>query len=227
MSLRELAKRRLPYRARQGLKYIYGAIPLRIRYGKVFWQTYNFLQESQWWSRKKLDEYQMQQLEKLLRHAYKNVPYYRRVFDERGLKPKNIQDFEDLRKLPCLTRGIIQENLPDLVAQNYPRSKLQYGTTGGSTGIPLEFYWERGATDSKEQAFIIMLWNRVGFRTADRCVLLRGNVVQSARKGKFWEYDPLNKNLILSSYHMTDELLPNYIAKIRRLGQILSKLIPQ
>lgn len=44
---------------RQGLEYIYGAIPLSIRYGRVFRETYAFLQESQWWSREKLEEYQM------------------------------------------------------------------------------------------------------------------------------------------------------------------------
>jgi len=215
MSLRELAKRRLPYPAKQGLKYIYSAIPARFRYGKVFWDTYNFLQESQWWSRKKLEEYQMQQLSRLLRHAYENVPYYRRVFDERGLKPNVIQDFNDLRKLPYLTKGIIRENLRDLVARNYPRSKLEYVTTGGSTGIPLGFYWKRDVTDLKEWAFVITLWSRVGFELGNRCVVLRGNVVRSVNKGKFWEYDPLKKDLIISSYHMTDELLPNYIVKIR------------
>ena len=218
MSLRELAKRRFPSPAKQGLKYIYSAIPPRLRYGKIFWDTYNFLQESQWWNKEKLEEYQMQQLSRLLRHAYENVPYYRRAFDERAIKPKDVQDFHDLRKLPYLTRGIIRENLPDLVARNYPKSKLEYVTTGGSTGIPLGFYWERGVTNPKEHAFIRMLWNRVGYRTANRCVVLRGYTVQSARKGKFWRYDPLNKNLILSSFHMTNELLPDYVAKIREFG---------
>ncbi|GAH06614.1 unnamed protein product, partial [marine sediment metagenome] len=88
------------------------------------------------------------------------------------------------------------------------KSKLQYGTTGGSTGIPLGFYHEKGVSEAKERAFIITLWHRVNFKMDDRCVVLRGNVVHSANKGKFWEYDPLNKYLILSSYHMTDETLP-------------------
>lgn len=86
MSLRELAKRRLPYPAKQVLKDIYGAIPPRFRCDRVFWPTYNFLQESQWWSWEELQGYQMQQLEKLLKHAYENVPYYRKVFDERVVK---------------------------------------------------------------------------------------------------------------------------------------------
>jgi phenylacetate-CoA ligase len=58
-------------------------------------------------------------------------------------------------------------------------------------------------------------WNRVGYKFGDKCIVLRGNVVESAAKGKFWEYDPVNKNLILSSYHLTDENMPKYIKKIR------------
>ena len=204
----------LPHPLKQGLKYAYGTIPPSIRYGKVFRETYAFLQVSQWWSREQLEEYQLEQLSKLLHHAYENVPYYRRVFDERGLKPKDIQDFKDLQQLPYLTKEIIQNNLPDLVARNYPKSKLQYVTTGGSTGIPMGFYHEKNGI-ANEWAFMLTQWTRVGFKIGDRCVVLRGNVVDSASKGKFWEYDPVNKNLILSSYHLTDENMPKYIKKIR------------
>ena len=200
---------------KQCLKYAYSAIPFDIRHGEAFRETYKFLQESQWWSCERLEEYQLAQLRKLLNHAYENVPYYRRVFDERGLKPDDIQDLKDLQQLPYLTKEIIQENLPDLVARNYPKSKLKYVTTGGSTGIPLGFYHEKGVSNAKEWAFMTMQWNRVGYKFGDKCIVLRGNVVECASKGKFWEYDPLNKNLILSSYHITDETLPKYIAKIR------------
>ncbi len=215
MSIQNLAKK-LPYPIKQSFKHIYGAIPPYIRYGKVFWETYNFLQESQWWSRGKLEEYQIQQLSKLLHHAYENVPYYRKVFDERGLKPKDIQGFDDLKKLPYLTKESIQGNLSNLIARNYPKSKFQYVTTGGSTGIPLGFYHERGVSEKKELAFILTQWQRVGFEIGDKCVVLRGNVVSSSGRGKFWEYDQVDKNLILSSYHMTDEMLPKYIEKMRQ-----------
>lgn len=200
---------------KQCLKYAYGAIPFSIRYGKVFRETREFLQESQWWSRERLEEYQLVQLSKLLDHAYENVPYYRRVFDERGLKPKDIQDFKDLQQLPYLTKETIRENLPDLVARNYPKSKLQYATTGGSTGIPLGFYHEKGVSNEKEWAFMTAQWNRVGYQFGDKCIVLRGHVVECASKGKLWKYDPINKNLILSSYHISDETLPKYIARIR------------
>jgi phenylacetate-CoA ligase len=80
----------LPYPLKQGLKYVYGVIPLHIHYGKVFRETYALLQKSQWWSKEQLEEYQLEQLSKLLQHAYENVPYYRRVFDKNRIGTKRI-----------------------------------------------------------------------------------------------------------------------------------------
>jgi phenylacetate-CoA ligase len=139
----------LPYPVKQGAKYIYGAIPPRFRYGKAFWDTYNFLQESQWWSREQLEKYQMQQLEKLLKHAYENVPYYRRVFDERGLKPKDIQNFDDLRKLPYLTKDTFKQHFHELIAKNVKLKNLPISHASGTTGKPLQFLLQRN--DNLEQ----------------------------------------------------------------------------
>jgi len=215
MNLKNFAEEHLPYPIKQGLKYIYGAIPPRIRYGKVFWDTYNFLQESQWWSREKLEEYQMQQLEKLLKHAYENVPYYRRVFDERGLKPKDIQDFDDLRKLPYLTKDNVRKNLKDLIARNISKEEMEYVTTGGTSGKPLGLYIEK-RTNLIRMAFEWREWNWMGYKFGDRCVVLRGNVVKREENGEpaWWEYDRDNNYLILSTYDMTEENLPKYIKKI-------------
>ena len=215
-------KKKIPYPLKQGLKYIYGCLPLPIRYGKVFRETYNFLQESQWWSKEKLEEYQMQQLSRLLHHAYKNVPYYKRIFDERGLKPKDIITIDDLRKLPYLTKDIIRKNLSDLIAQNYPHSKLHYVTTGGSTGIPLGLYWEKGVTDPKEWAFVWRQWNWAGYKFGEKRVVLRGNIINRFKNGKrqWWEYHPTDNALILSSYDMTEENLPKYVEKINKFKPV-------
>ncbi len=162
-----------------------------------------------------MEEYQFRHLTKLLNHAYESVPHYRRMFDERALKPKNIQDFGDLRKLPFLTKEIIRDNLRDLIASNYPPHRLEYVTTGGSTGVPLGFYYEKDISRVHEWAFIKTQWDRVGYRFRDKCAVIKGNVVESASRGKFWEYALLGRWLIMSSYHMTDNTLPGYIKKMR------------
>ncbi len=60
--MRDLIRKSPPW-IKKPIKYVYGLIPYEKRLRKVFWDTYNFLQESQWWIKEQLEEYQIGQLE--------------------------------------------------------------------------------------------------------------------------------------------------------------------
>lgn len=196
------------------IRLLYFSIPDEIRYGSFFRKKYKLLGESQWWSKEQHEEYQMTQLKKLLNHAYENVPYYTNVFDKRGIKPKDIKSFEDLKKLPYLTKEIIQENLEDLIAKNYNRKSLTYTTTGGSTGKPMGFYIDSKFDKPNEWAFVTNLWNRADYDVTklNRCVILRGNVPNN----DLYEYK--GRDLILSSYQLTNENVKKYIELIEKFN---------
>jgi phenylacetate-CoA ligase len=181
-----------------------------------FRSKYKFLQASQWWSKEQLEEYQLSQLNKLLEHAYDNVPYYTKVFDEHGLTPRDVWDYEDLERLPLLTKETIRSKFSELKATNYPSQKFEYVTTGGSTGVPLGFYYEKGVSRAKEWAFIRTLWGRVGYRFSHKCVVLKGARIKSAETGKYWETALARRWLVLSSYHITEDNAPRYIDTIAR-----------
>jgi phenylacetate-CoA ligase len=204
------------------LEWISGANPLTVKAlslvpsYRIYRETYTLLGKSQWWSREELAAYQAEALSRLLDHAYENVPYYRRVFDDRGLVPEDIQTPADLRLLPFLTKEIVQTNLPDLKARNYPESAFEYVRTSGSTGTPMGFYYEKGASRAREWAFMKTQWDRVGYRFADKCVVLRGHVVDPASDGTYWKRALFGRWLVMSSHQMTEETLPAYIQEIRR-----------
>ena len=181
----------------------------------VFMKTYLFLKRSQTWSKEKLEQYQTTKLRELIDHAYQNVPYYTRLFDENGIKPEDIKELSDLEKIPFLTKELVRENVNDLKAKKFPEKSFEYVTTGGSTGIPLGFYYEKGKSRAIEWAFMKTQWDRVGYHFSDRTVILRGSIIPSAVKGVFWQKAFFNRWLLLSSYHMTDENLLLYIEKIR------------
>ncbi len=101
------------------------------------------LEKTQWWPRDKILELQNQRLRQLIRHAYNNVPYYRRIFEERALKPDDIASSRDLAKLPILTKELIRKNSDQLMARGFPAKEVVPGRTGGSTGEPLAFYSTR------------------------------------------------------------------------------------
>lgn len=205
-----------PQWLRQLAGCLYKRIPPSIRYGRACMECANLLRQSQWWPKEKLAEYQWRQLETLLEHAYKNVPYYRRIFDERRLRPRDIQDFDDYRKIPFLTKQIIRDNFQELIAQDYPQSSGLRVETGGSTGEPLVLLYEKGVSRLKDGAFVTAVWRRVGYESGDRLAVLEHHAVASASKGTLWTYEPIKNRLVLSIYHMTDNTMPKYLDKMKQ-----------
>ena len=194
----------------------YRKIPLSLRYGKVFCEYQKLLSESKLWTPEKITEYQWSKINKILDHAYQNVPYYNLLFEEQNIRLKDIQSFEDFKRIPFLTKDIIRNNLNSLTARNLNKSKFLYVNTGGSSGVPLGLYYQKGTTRSKELAFLLEIWKQAGYQFGDRIAVLRGNVIYSLKKNKFWQYDPIKNRMILSSFHMIKENLSKYIDQIRR-----------
>lgn len=202
----------LPHPLKQGLKYIGGAVPPPIRHGPAFNRQRALLKESQWWSREELERWQAEQLRRVLRGAYDRVPYYNRLFKKLGLKAEDLAHPEIFKKIPFLDKEIVLKNLPDLIATGHRR--MIYVTTGGTSGNQLKIYADP-ASRVRELAFIYDLWSRVGYNSHSRRAVLRGKVVRTDHYHRTWKYDPWRKELLLSTYDMTDENLALYLEKIR------------
>ena len=194
------------------IKRLYAAIPFPIRMGRVYRDARRFLRKSERWSEVQLTEYQSEQLCLLLRHAYENVPYYRKIFEERGLKPGDIRRPEDLIKLPTLTRADVKQNYDALVARNVPRYAMHYHPTGGTTGEPLGFLMSNSGYFT-EWAFIHDMWSRVGFDYWCIRLALR----EFPFGDKPWYYDPLYAELRISTLAMNDANLRECLLKAQRL----------
>ena len=193
------------------LKRVYSLVPLEKRMGKEYWKLKRFLQESQWWDRERIDAWQLQKLQEMVQHAYNNVPKYKVLCNDARIKPKDLNTIEDIRLLPLITKEMLKNNLPDFTDQTIPKWKLNYDTTSGSTGIPLGFY-KTDVNIWMENAFIHSGWERVGWKLGDISAVLRGGFIGS--ENRIWKMDTFQRTLELSSYHLTEETYPKYIAKI-------------
>jgi phenylacetate-CoA ligase len=88
--------------------------------------------------REEIVAFQNKQLCRLVNHAYENVPYYRKLFDRNGIKPKNIQSAGDLSTIPITSKKDLQL-LPaeEVVARGVDPKNLIARRTSGSSGEPL------------------------------------------------------------------------------------------
>ncbi len=114
---------------------------------------------------------QLAHLVALTERVYKNVPFYRKKFEEAGVKPADIQSLDDIAKLPFTTKDELRETYPyGLLA--VPESEvLEVHTSSGTTGTPVV-----DAYTKKD----IEIWSDAMARTLAMAGAGAGDVVQNA-----------------------------------------------
>jgi phenylacetate-CoA ligase len=130
------------------------------------------LERTQWWPRHRVLALQQERLSRLTEFAYRNTSYYRSMFENRGLNPRDMRGPEDLAKLPVLTKQLVRGNFAGLVAQRFPEKERMLRSTGGSTGEPLSFYRTRDDFYGWGSAAELRAYGWAGYRVGDKCALL-------------------------------------------------------
>jgi len=186
------------------------------RYMGPFWIRRQWLKKTQWLSKSELEEIQLKLLKKLINHCYNTVPYYRQLMDERAIKTQDINTLEDIQKFPILTKQDVLNAGDSLISTKYPRWMIRKATTGGTTGTPLIIYRDIFSIGN-EHAFVRRQWDWAGINFSDRCAYLTGRLIvrPDQRKGKLYAYDPVMKELILSTYHLSPETAKEFISAMK------------
>lgn len=153
---------------------------------------------------------------KLFRLAYTKSPFYNQLYQNAGIQLEDIQNLEDIRKLPIITKDMILDHTEELLTTN--KWKMIKSHTSGTTGTPLQVFIPY-STMWKWQAYLNYYRKGCGFDYGkDRIVSLRGHL---DRKTSYL-YIPLSKTLYLSSYNLNDNTISDYI---KRINEICPKAI--
>ena len=82
---------------------------------------------------------QLHRLQSSLRHAYENVPHYRRAFDTAGVHPDDCRDLSDLAGFPTTAKADLRANYPfgmfAVPRERISRIHASSGTTGQPTVV--------------------------------------------------------------------------------------------
>ncbi|MBQ5820909.1 MAG: phenylacetate--CoA ligase [Clostridia bacterium] len=81
-----------------------------------------------------LKKLQSEKLVKQVKHVYENVPYYRALMDEKGVKPEDIHGIEDLHLLPFLTKSDLRDAYPYGLLAVPLEDCVRIQSTSGTTG---------------------------------------------------------------------------------------------
>lgn len=85
-------------------------------------------------SREDMKKLQSEKLVKQVKHVYENVPYYKNLMDEKGVKPEDIKGIDDLHKLPFLTKADLRDAYPYGLLAKPLKDCVRIHSTSGTTG---------------------------------------------------------------------------------------------
>lgn len=150
-------------------------------------------------------DYQACLLEKTIDNALNNVPYYKKL----GISRPNIHEF------PVLERSSIALNPEKFTSSKYINKKLKVIYTGGSSGTPLAVYLSN-TVRQKSYAFWSRFYGSFDYKIGQKRATFLGRKLQRMEDNTppFWRYNILDKQLLFSTFHMTDKVLPSYVEKL-------------
>lgn len=124
--------------------------------------------------RAELEKDQLRDLKEIVKFAYENAPYYKRSFDEAGVKPEDIKTLEDIRKFPFITKTTQRDTqgvgsfLGELAAVD-EEDVVFVSTSSGSTGVPTMSPFTKQDFDEFQDTESRWFW-QIGMRPKDRYV---------------------------------------------------------
>ena len=171
---------------------------------------------------------QYKKLRKQIYFAWKNIPFYREYWTKNGFSPEQFLSLDDVKKIPFIDKNIVREHYEEMLPRNCNRKKLTLATTGGTTGMPMQFYIDNYKARAKELVF--QLYREYRFwhcwRFIDKVAILRGRQIAEGKvqQNIFWE--KADGNLYFSSFHLKNEHYEKYINKLREYKPKFIKAYP-
>lgn len=84
--------------------------------------------------REQMKKLQDERLAAQVKHVWDNVPYYRKMMEEKGVTPDDVKSTDDLHKLPFLTKADLREAYPYGLLAKPLDECVRIHSTSGTTG---------------------------------------------------------------------------------------------
>jgi len=169
------------------------------------------------WSPDRIENWQNQNLQKIIHYAYNNTDYYKELFDKNGIKPAEIKTKKDLTKIPILTRKLIIDNFGKIKSREINNISHKIGRTGGTTGEPLTYLMDN-ITWSFSNANNIINWEKTKYIFGQKYAAIGSTSIfvnkhKSLKHKLFYKF----KNKVeLDGMKMTDDDIRSHIKLIKK-----------
>lgn len=168
-------------------------------------------------------DFQLQQFNKQWRAIQEHVPFYRELVEDKGL-PTIISSYDQFTELPIVTRDFVNGKIESFISSE--REPDKWGSTGGSTGNPLQFpQWNSENTFCEPSTWYVRDFYNVN--RADRMFRLWGHshtlgkgITKVKNKLKFDIGLPLIGYKRFSAYDLSE-------TKLKEAGEVILRFKPK
>ena len=187
--------------------------------GRRTFRNLRELERSQWLAPDDIRALQRTKLQALLSHAQSNTPFYRRRFAEAGVDIRDPDPIGVLGRLPPLQKREIRASLDDMLWHDAPGGVFEHNT-GGSTGEPLIFYFDR-RRQGYDQAARIRSHRWFGVDIGHRELYIWGSPIESNRTDRVKHLrDVLFNHRLLTAFDMSPQRMDQYLDEFDRYGPV-------
>lgn len=154
-------------------------------------------------SRDEITALQTARMKNTLRHAYVNVPHYRRVFDDMGVHPDDFKELADIAKFPFTEKKDLRAEYPfGMFAVNH-QHLARIHASSGTTGLPTVVGYTR--RDIETWADLVARSLRAGgVRAGDKVQVTFGYGLFTGGLGAHYGVEKLGATAIPTSGGMTE-----------------------
>jgi phenylacetate-CoA ligase len=181
----------------------------KTRYGRAYYEYRSFLSSFDKLSLEEKFDYQEKELVKFVKYANENSKFYNGLY--KNVDMDEIQGIQDLKKLPVVDKEMLRKNINEVFT--IPSKGAVEGHTGGTTGKSLVVLMTPNDM-MKRMAVLDHFKSRVGFEHLEmkRATFNGKHIIPPQQKKKvFWRYNAACKQMIYSSFHITEENMGSYV----------------
>lgn len=185
---------KIPYEARPGIGGLY-----KIRKEEI--SMYENL------THEKRKDWIFENTKSIAVHAYENVKFYKDLYRDNNVNPRDFESFHDLSMLPIVTKSMLMD-VP-LKDRSFSTKHMTLVNTGGSSGKPLSFHITPNSIPH-EWAHMHHAWSQLGFKQSDLKLTFSGRsnleqpVAYDSARHQF------NVNIYLDNEQIAEHLLKIY-----------------
>ncbi len=121
--------------------------------------------------RKELEALQLKRLKEVAKRLYEKVPFSKKAFDDAGVKPDDIKEIGDLKRLPFTNKVDLRDNYPFGLFTVPMDDIVRIHASSGTTGKPTVVGYTKNDIDT---------WSELMARTLASAGVTKGDIIHNA-----------------------------------------------